>query len=609
MKYWVIIIMMVLGVGCPALTLQAEPASKTQNPILNIYTNTQYTTIQAAIEDAKVGNEILIPPGEYMESLLLTEKYLILRSGDPNDPNRPISAEKTIIQGDPNGPVIMMNESAAHLIGLTVQNGQIGVQCRGGQPVLKDCHVMYNADAGIELSYESCPILMNCIVALNEGPGIHNLLDGRIGGRGGLKCAPEISNCTIVQNGGAGLIGAVTVDHSIIYFNSDDPNGPQVVSDGATIVFSDVEGGFTGTGNLDVDPLFSHLGAWIDTNEVNEPARIWQEPDYHLMSQAGRWDPQKEQWIQDTLHSPLIDAGDPEAETGAEMLAPLPNPRILNMGAYGGTSQASQTRIYVTQMWDTPTQLRTPESVLYDMQRDLLYVSNYNGNFLSKVTLNGHIEELSWVTGLSRPTGLVIYAERLYVVDRNNLTKINPDTGEILERYPIGNSSFPNDIVFDDCGVGYISDSGQGSTTAIFCFVEGRIEPWLSRTQFELPNGLCIDGDTLIAYDQRLLALRAINIVDRTVRSIATFPTAINGIGDGIKIINTETYLVTAWGGPGFLVSKSGRITPIMDTNKLPPLSGSQVNNADVEYLTESNLLLVPTYFDNRVIAYELSVP
>jgi hypothetical protein len=78
------------------------------------------------------------------------------------------------------------------------------------------------------------------------------------------------------------------------------------------------------------------------TCEINQ-APLFTNPtnnDYHLRSQAGRWDPDTKTWIQDDVTSPGIDAGDPASAIGLE---PFPNGGIINMGAYGGTEQASKS--------------------------------------------------------------------------------------------------------------------------------------------------------------------------------------------------------------------------------------------------------------------------
>ena len=86
--------------------------------------------------------------------------------------------------------------------------------------------------------------------------------------------------------------------------------------------YSNVQGGFPGEGNIDSDPLFA------------DP----DNGDYHLKSQAGRWDPTTQNWVIDQICSPCIDAGDPNIPIGLER---FPNGGRINMGAYGGTPEAS----------------------------------------------------------------------------------------------------------------------------------------------------------------------------------------------------------------------------------------------------------------------------
>lgn len=74
--------------------------------------------------------------------------------------------------------------------------------------------------------------------------------------------------------------------------------------------------------------------------EPNDPNAVWIEGDYHLKSQAGRWNPMSQSWVIDDVTSLCIDAGDPNSPVGDE---PVPNGGIINMGAYGGTAEASKS--------------------------------------------------------------------------------------------------------------------------------------------------------------------------------------------------------------------------------------------------------------------------
>ena len=65
--------------------------------------------------------------------------------------------------------------------------------------------------------------------------------------------------------------------------------------------------------------------------------KVWQI--YHLKSENGRWN--GTQWVNDTITSPCIDAGDPASDFSNE---PAPNGNRINIGAFGNTTKASKTK-------------------------------------------------------------------------------------------------------------------------------------------------------------------------------------------------------------------------------------------------------------------------
>jgi hypothetical protein len=135
--------------------------------------------------------------------------------------------------------------------------------------------------------------------------------------------------------------GITTLNHCIVWGNSSDQ-----IDSSANVSYSNIQGGFPGEGNVDVDPYFVDPGYWADLNNPNllvepdDPNAVWIDGDYHLQSQAGHWDQESQTWVQDDVNSPCIDAGDPRSDWTAEL---LPNGELINMGAYGGTPQASMS--------------------------------------------------------------------------------------------------------------------------------------------------------------------------------------------------------------------------------------------------------------------------
>jgi hypothetical protein len=93
--------------------------------------------------------------------------------------------------------------------------------------------------------------------------------------------------------------------------------------------------------DISADPYFLRSG-YLDPNGTPDDYYddFLVEGDYHLKSEHGRWDSASESWVVDDVTSPCIDVGDPNSSVGDE---PEPNGDRINMGAYGGTAEASKS--------------------------------------------------------------------------------------------------------------------------------------------------------------------------------------------------------------------------------------------------------------------------
>ncbi len=227
--------------------------------------------------------------------------------------------------------------------------------------------IQLEAGGGIELE-ESNSLIKNCLITGNRTYWSYSS-DG-----GGIVCGGNVVliNCTIyrnrVINGGSGGISIrgrrgdkVIMKNCIVWGNSASftcnqiSNPPSLSITGSalleiincTIQDPNVEPHcllhYEGSWST-ADPCFVDPGYWDPYEPNNAPMGfidyLWVEGDYHLKSQAGRWDPVSRSWVIDDVTSPCIDAGDPSSPVGDE---PFPNGGIINMGAYGGTSEASKS--------------------------------------------------------------------------------------------------------------------------------------------------------------------------------------------------------------------------------------------------------------------------
>jgi len=236
-------------------------------------------------------------------------------------------------------------DSAPTITGCTFRGNSADVggvisNFENGNPKFNDCTLINNFarwSAGMD-NVRSNPTLDNCIFIANISSG---------GGCGGIDTyfgSPTITNCTFFENSGSYDCGGIycyespgtTITNCILWGSSDSQLiGPAIVT------YTDIKGGYAGIGNINTDPCFAEPGYWDPNGTAEDPNDdFWVSGDYHLKSQAGRWEPNEGRWVMDEVTSPCIDAGDPMSPIGYE---PFPNGGIVNMGAYGGTEEASKS--------------------------------------------------------------------------------------------------------------------------------------------------------------------------------------------------------------------------------------------------------------------------
>lgn len=251
------------------------------------------------------------------------------------------------------------------------------------------------------------------------------------------------------------------------------------------------------------------------------------------------------------------------------------------------------------ELWRLESGNRLPESAIYDPRRDVLYVTQYyrGGNeYISRVSLDGEVLEKEWVTGLNRPTGLFIHADRLWTVDRENLVAIDIDAGAVLERYPIPEPGFPNDVTFDGDGNAFISDT-RGNR--IYRFRDGVFEVWLEGADVRSPNGMLVDGTHLLFGNSDDGCLQRVNLADKTVQTVAMVGDGANV--DGLRSDGSGGYIISDFNGRVLHVTAEGTVTELLNT------TASGARSADLEYVPGKQLIVVPGLFDNRLTAYSLT--
>lgn len=287
--------------------------------------------------------------------------------------------------------------------------------------------------------------------------------------------------------------------------------------------------------------------------------------------------------------------------------------------AFGGWGFRAQTDVLLDappvddacadKVWETEPVFLTPESVQHDPARDVLYVSSFDidfqskrepSGFISRLSLDGEILDLKWVTGLTGPCGMDLRADRLFVAERGSLTEIDVESGEITARYPVPGSRFLNDVAVDGAGNVYVSDSFPTTPryhVTVFRLAGGNIEEWLEDDRISRANGLFCWSDRLLLGNTGDGTLKSIDLATRRIDTIAGLG---GGVVDGIRVEEDGDYLVSLWQGQVFRVSAEGEVVMLLDTGL------DMRNTADFEFVQDQSLLIVPTFLDNRVAAYRI---
>lgn len=267
--------------------------------------------------------------------------------------------------------------------------------------------------------------------------------------------------------------------------------------------------------------------------------------------------------------------------------------------------EASQTTPKLNQLWQIENQLEVPESVLCIPSANLFFVYNISGTpkekngkgFLSKVAMTGNMIKLKWATGLNAPKGMAIFGQRLYVSDIDRLVEIDLASGKTLAEFAAPGARFLNDVVADRAGIIYVSDSSS-KNSVIYRLDGGKLSAWMSGKEIKKPNGLFMDKGRLLVGNSGDGCIKSIDLVSKKVDLIAKVGSGI----DGLHPDGNGNYIVSDWKGRAALVTANGQVVTLLDT------TAKKINAADLDYVIGQKMLLIPTFFDNRVVAYKAAL-
>ena len=280
-------------------------------------------------------------------------------------------------------------------------------------------------------------------------------------------------------------------------------------------------------------------------------------------------------------------------------------------GSTTGAASATATKVGETAGFDVP------ESVKYDAELDVYFVSNINGNPSQKDN-NGwiariHADSIGTMTrfieggtggfNLNAPKGMAIKGDTLFVADIEMLRMFNKRTGAWLGNVSLREqqATFLNDVAAGPDGI-YVTDTGirfdaQGGMThpgvnRIFKVVGTTVtSARLNADSLMNPNGIAWD-----ARNSRFVlapfggpSISAWKPGDSTFTAMASGP----GGYDGVEVMDNGNVLVSSWTDSTVYILHGG--------THMMPLVKNVAAPADIGVDTKRNLVAIPRFNDGKV--------
>jgi sugar lactone lactonase YvrE len=285
--------------------------------------------------------------------------------------------------------------------------------------------------------------------------------------------------------------------------------------------------------------------------------------------------------------------------------------------------QQREEPIKINKLWESTGDLKNPESVIYAPNQNVLFVSNIDGKpdqkdqqgFISKVSpSNGSIIELNWITGLNAPKGMAVSNNnKLYVSDITDLVEIDIENGKIMKRFNAPGSAFLNDVVLDNQGNIFVSDTITNTIYKLYTNLENGIsslEVWLQNPRLNGPNGLYVENNknrlisaSLGDFSKPGAGIELIDLKNKTISSLGKEGTTspFGGL-DGIVSDNTgmHYYVTDNPAGKVYAVNADG-------TGYRTLIDLQTQGSADLGIIPDQSTIIIPLMQENKLVAYKLA--
>jgi len=267
-------------------------------------------------------------------------------------------------------------------------------------------------------------------------------------------------------------------------------------------------------------------------------------------------------------------------------------------GGWGFSFRNAETEVVasgIEKKWEILNGLNYPESVAWDKENKVLYVSNYlrgQSEYISKISVDGEIIEQEWIRDVKRPTALLLLGDNLYVVERKAIAIVDVKSAKIQRRITVADAMFLNDIAVTPDGKTFFVSDSQGSR--IYKIENGVATEWLRGELIDKPNALAVDGNNLLVGS--IGRLVSVNISTKDASQILSlFP---GTIIDGLQVLEDGTILFDDFQGRLYSYSKNKNLAELIN------ISSRGINFSDFMYIKEKGIIIIPGVFSNSIVGY-----
>lgn len=263
------------------------------------------------------------------------------------------------------------------------------------------------------------------------------------------------------------------------------------------------------------------------------------------------------------------------------------------------------------ELWTVTEGISTPESVYVDPTSGDIYVSNVVGmpaekdgdGRIAKISADGKTVNAMWVTGLNAPKGIRTYQGTLWTTDIDEIVGVEMATGKVTSKIKVQGAQFLNDTAVGSDGTVYVSDMMGNKIHAL---KDGKVSVFAQGEDLEYPNGLLVDGDSLVVggwgkpepdFTTKVPGrLYKLDLKTKMKTPITAEPAA--NI-DGLESDGRGGYIVSDY--------LAGKILNISGTGTVTTLATFMPSTADIAFTAADKRLIVPHMNENKIVAYDIS--